>query len=89
MFLLAQYFQNEDGLKLNLDLAQLKTIYQNLQIINAALAKRLRAAVAQDATINGVVLLDLLTHAVNWSIEDKLEQFRSLFGSYGVRPSNQ
>lgn len=89
MFLLAQYFRSVDGMDLNLELSQLKKIYQNLQIINAALAKRLRAAVAQDATINGVVLLDLLTHAVNWSIDDRVEQFRSLFGSYGVKSSSQ
>ena len=89
MYLLAQYFRSVDGVDINLELTQLKAIYKNLQIINAALAKRLRAAVAQDATINGVVLLDLLTHAVNWSIEDKLEQFRSLFGSYGVKPGSR
>ncbi len=71
MFLLAQFFRFEDGLDISLELDQLKTRYRNLQIINGALARRLRNAATQDATINGVVLLDLLTHAVHWSIEDR------------------
>ena len=86
MYLLAQYFRRQDGLDFSLELDNLKTIYQNLQIMNRALAKRLRAAVTEDATVNAVILLDLLSQAVNWSIEDGLEEIRYLFGSYGVKP---
>jgi len=67
-------------------LDHLTAIYQNLQIVNRALAKRLKAAVTEDATINAVILLDLLSQAVTWSIEDGLEEIRYLFKSYGVNP---
>lgn len=84
MYLLAQYFRRKNGLDFNLELDDLKTIYQNLQIVNKAMARRLKAAVAEDATINAVILLDLLSQAVTWSIDDGLEEIRYLFKSYGV-----
>lgn len=87
MYLLAQYFRHKDGLDFSLELDNLKAIYQNLQIVNKALAKRLKAATTEDATVNAVILLDLLSQAVTWSIEDGLEEFRYLFKSYGVNTS--
>jgi len=84
MYFLAQYFRRKDGLDCKLDLDQLKNNYENLQIINKALAKRLQVAVNNDSTVNAVVLLDLLSKAVTWSIEDDLEEIRYLFRSYSV-----
>jgi hypothetical protein len=85
MYLLAQFFRRKDGLDFSMELDQLKAIYQNLQIINRAMAKRLREAVTDDATVNAVILLDMLSQVVNWSIEDGLEEIRYLFKSYGVK----
>ena len=85
MYLLAQYFHRKDGLDFSLELDHLKTIYRNLQIINKALAKRLKDAVIDDATVNAVVLLDILSQAVSWSIDEGLEEIRYLFTSYGVK----
>lgn len=87
MYLLAQYFRRKDGLDFSMELDQLTAIYQNLQTINKALAKRLRLAANEDATVNAVILLDLLSQAVTWSIEDGLEEIRYLFKGYGVKPS--
>jgi len=33
----------------------------------------------QDATVNAIILLDLLSHAVTSSIEDQLEELQPLF----------
>lgn len=82
MFLLAQYFRYKDGLPYSLELDELLAIYNNLQIINTHLAQRLRAAISEDAAVNGIILLDLLSKAVTWSIEDGLEEIRHLFKSY-------
>ncbi|MGZ4960480.1 MAG: DUF6901 family protein [Methylomonas sp.] len=87
MYLLAQYFRRKNGLDFSLELDNLKVIYQNLQIVNRALASRLKAAVAEDATINAVILLDLLSQAVTWSIEEGLEEIRHLFKSYEANSS--
>ncbi|MCK9604962.1 MAG: hypothetical protein M0R33_00745 [Methylomonas sp.] len=84
MFLLAQYFLNKDGKSFTMELDQLTRIYKELQIINRALARRLRAAISEDAAVNGIILLDLLTQSVAWSIEDGLESIRYLFKRYGV-----
>jgi len=79
MYMLAQYFKANDKTKYELDFSGLINIYANLKIINRALAKRLRAATQEDASVNAIILLDLLSQAVTWSIEDKLEELASLF----------
>ena len=86
MYLLAQYFRRIDGLDFSLELDRLTAMYQNLQVVNKALSKRLRAAASEDATINALILLNLLSQAMTWSIEDGLEEIRHLFKSYGVNP---
>jgi len=79
MYMLAQYFKAQDKAEYELGFCGLTDIYINLQIINRALAERLRAATQEDATVNAIILLDLLSQAVTWSIEDKLEELESLF----------
>ncbi len=85
MFLLAQYFLHKDGLEATLQLDKLTEHYQQLQTINRALARRFRAAISEDATVNAIILLDLLSQSVAWSIEDGLEELRYLFKPYGVK----
>lgn len=82
MFLLAQYFRYKDDLPYSLELDELLSIYKNLQIINLHLTQRLKTAISEDAAVNGVILLDLLSKTVAWSIEDGLEEIRYLFDSY-------
>jgi len=36
----------------------------------------------KDATVNAIILLDLLSHAVTWSIEDQLEELQPLFDRF-------
>lgn len=83
-YLLAQYFRRKDGLEFSLELNHLSEIYENLKIINRALAKRFKVAIKEDATVNAIILLDLLSQAVSWSIEDDLEELKYLFEGYGV-----
>lgn len=84
MYLLAQYFLYKDGKDYSLELENLTQIYKELQIINRALARRLKAAISEDAAINAIILLDLLSQSVTWSIEEGLEGLRYLFKRYGV-----
>lgn len=83
-FLLAQYFLHKAGLKHSLELTELTAIYQNLQIINKALVRRLKAAIKEDASVNAIILLDVLSKSVTWSIEEGLEDLRYLFKGYGI-----
>ena len=79
MYLLAQYFKSKNGLDYEMGFVGLTEIYENLQVINRALADRFRAAIKQDATVNAIILLDLLSQAVTWSIEDQLDEMQGLF----------
>jgi hypothetical protein len=85
MFLLAQYFLHKDGLDATLELDKLTEKYQQLQAVNRSLARRFKAAISEDATVNAIILLDLLSKSVTWSIEDGLEELRYLFKTYGVK----
>lgn len=82
MYLLAQYFRSRQGLSHQYDMAGLVDIYANLITVNRAMAERLKAASHQDAAVNAVILLDLLSQAVGWSIEDELVDLAYLFKSY-------
>lgn len=82
MYLLAQYFRNKEGMNVEMGFDGLASKYKNLEIINKALANRLRAAIKEDATVNAIILLHSLSQAVTWSIEDQLEELQYLFKSF-------
>ena len=82
MYMLAQYFRNQAGEEPDLAFEGLSAIYQELEVLNAAMARRVRNAINQDAAVNAVVVLDFF--AKNWafSIDEHLEEIKSLFQSY-------
>lgn len=82
MYMLAQYFRANEGKPADIELAGLADIYQQLQMVNQALGKRLRAASDSDATVNAVVLLDLLAKTLPHSITDMLQELRHLYSAY-------
>ncbi len=89
MYLLAQYFRRKEGGEPDLDLNGLADIYRNLQIINTAMAARLRAATEKDAAVNAVIILDVFAQTLPLSISDSLEEIRHLFTAFlaaGGRP---
>ncbi len=82
MYLLAQYFLHKQGEEADFELVGLVEIYRNLQIINSALAARLRAASEKDAAVNAVILLDLFAKALPYTISDSLDEMRHLFTAF-------
>ncbi len=81
-YLIAQYFRVKDGFDFDAELEGLKKVYQNIQVVNKALATRLRAACEQDAAVNAVILLDLFAKEIPYSIDDALEDIRFMFEPY-------
>jgi hypothetical protein len=63
-WLLKQYFRHQDGGSPDWNLGELGECYAALHTINVHLAKRLREASTQDATVNAIVRLDMFTKAV-------------------------
>ncbi len=82
MYLLAQYFRHGAGMPEDRNLAGLKQIYRDLQVVNTAMAERLRAVAEQDSAVNALVLLDLFAKTVPYSIEESLADVRYLFAPY-------
>lgn len=82
MYLLAQYFLHREGRQADLDLTGLREIYNNIEVVNIAVAKRLRTATEADSAINAIILLDIYTKAIPVVIEESLEEIRYLFAPF-------
>lgn len=78
-YLLEQYIVAIDGGTPDWALADLAKRYQALHEVNMSMAHRLREAGSEDATVNAVVLLDLLAKAIPFSVEDSMESLRFLY----------
>ena len=89
MYLLAQYFIRKQGGEADFELEGLVEIYRNLQMVNTALAARLRAASEKDAAVNAVVLLDSFAKILPYTIADSLDEIRHLFMPFLVRDEEQ
>lgn len=62
--------------------AGLLQVYEQLQIVNAALTRRLSAAGRTDSTLNAVVLLDLFALLVPAAIDDSLAELKALLSDF-------
>ena len=82
MYLLAQYFLLKEGKEADMEMNELKKIYSDIQIINEAMASRLRAISKKDVALNSLVILDAFAQTVPFVIEDSLEEIRHLFATY-------
>lgn len=82
MYLLAQYFLKKEGKSADFELEGLSGIYANMQIINMAVVKRLRAATQTDSSVNALVILDCYAKFLPFAIEMSLEDVRHLFSAF-------
>jgi hypothetical protein len=82
MYLLSQYFIRKQGREADLELKGLVEIYRNIEIINEAIANRLRAISDKDSAINALILLDIYAKTLPYTVEDSLEEIRHLFTPY-------
>jgi hypothetical protein len=82
MYLLAQYYIKKDCQIADFELEGLADIYHNMQIVNVAIAKRLRAATISDSSLNALVLLDSYAQVLPFAIEESLAEIRHLFSPF-------
>jgi len=76
---LKKYFDHEENKNDEDSLVELKDQYKELQDLNRFIAERIRDATKRDAAVNAIVLLDVLSKSVSFSIDDSLQQIRYLF----------
>ena len=82
IYLLAQYYKQKEGWSADFEFEGLTKIYNNMQIVNLAIAKRLREAVVTDSSLNALVQLDNFAQTLPFVIEESLEEIRYLFSPY-------
>jgi hypothetical protein len=82
MYLLAQYYLKKECRIADFEFEGLTRIYHNIQIVNLAIAERLRAAAITDSSINAIVILDSYAQALPLAIEKSLAEIRPLFLSF-------
>jgi len=75
---LQHYFSSEKRSS-NDALLKLKEQYKELQNINLFVAKRIKTAIRKDAAVNALVILDVLSKSVSYSIDDSLQKIRYVF----------
>ncbi len=63
----------------DLELEGLTKIYHNMQIVNVAIANRLRSTSMSDSSINAIIILDNYAKSLPYAIEKSLENLRPLF----------
>ncbi len=82
-YLLAEYFRKKSSnTKNSFDITGLGSIYKDMQIVNAAIADRLRSASTSDSSVNAIVLLDMYAKAVPYFIVESMEEIEYLFAAY-------
>jgi len=82
MYCLAQHFRGQKWLPVDFGFGDLFRRYAQLAQVNEAVARRIRAASSEDATVNAIVLLDALAHYLPNSLEESLEALEPLFHGY-------
>jgi hypothetical protein len=86
MYLLAQYFLKMEGRQSDLELEGLTKIYHNMQIVNVAIANRLRSTSISDSSINAIIILDNYAKSLPYAIEKSLKDLRGLFLPFLTKP---
>jgi hypothetical protein len=84
MYLLAQQMRAMEGMASAPEegLQGLAVLYNEVEVVNAAIAGRLRAAVSTDASVNALILLDTFSKDVPLSIEEQLSSLRPCFAGW-------
>lgn len=85
-YLIGQFFLKQRGLAPDIDLRGLRETYDLIHEVNVGLAGRLRDIPAGDAHLNAIVILDLLAHALPYSIDEGLAELEHMFASFMPQP---
>lgn len=87
MFLLAHHLMEKNSrIKSAANFSGLKAIYEELHILNRAMASRLRGTTVSDSAKNAIALLDMYTNLMPMMIEDNLPALSDLFSTYYAGP---
>jgi len=83
-YMLVQYYFKKEGRITDYEFEGLARIYHDMQIVNVAIAKRLRESTINDSSVNALVILDSYAQILPLAIEESLEEIRYLFSPFSV-----
>lgn len=78
-YLLGQYYRYRDQREADWSLSGLRRIYEDIQIVNVAMAGRLRSIAQKDANVNALIVLDIFAKQLPLSIDESLKRLEYLF----------
>ena len=81
-YLLGQFFLKKEDKTPDFSFEGLVEIYKHVNMVNRAMAKRIRSIAGKDASANALIILDIFALDVPLSIEDQIEELRPFFSSY-------
>ena len=83
MYLLAQYLMSRRGLSADWKLQQFVQMYKDIQAVNEHILTRLSAADQHDPSVNALVILEALSYAIAFSVDNQmLDDIELLFRAY-------
>ncbi len=82
MYALAQFIIAGENKPIDMEFQGLKKAYEDIQQVNQAMVKRLRAASEKDSSVNALVNLDLYARIIPFVFEESLEELRALYTPY-------
>jgi hypothetical protein len=83
MYLMAQYFRSKRGMSSDWELDKLKSLYEDIGIVNHAFSKRMFAQYAKDANINALVILRYVAELLTGTLENNnLESLEGMFEAW-------
>ncbi|MBL7173892.1 MAG: hypothetical protein ABIE47_03220 [Pseudomonadota bacterium] len=85
-YLLGQFFLMKNAETPDFSFEGLVEIYKNVNMVNRAMAKRIRSVAGKDASANALIILDIFALDVPLSIEDQIEGLRPFFSPYFESP---
>lgn len=82
MYLLGQYFVNTTNNKGKIEFSGLIEFYKDLNVLNRAIASRIKNVTTSDSVKNAIALLDMYSNLVPLLVEDQLVEMRGFFKAF-------
>ncbi|MBM4053198.1 MAG: hypothetical protein FJ264_00700 [Planctomycetes bacterium] len=87
MYLLAEYFRSVNNKQhIPFSLKPLIELYKTINVVNNSLARRIKSACENDASINSLIILDVFAQMIPYEIENDLKNLEELFAPYLKQP---
>ena len=78
-YMLRQYFHLQAGEPADLQLAKIKTLYHDIELVNRGMLDRIRNASLLDADRNAIVVLNSIAQFFTFEADSGLDRLRPLF----------